>query len=49
MSLCQKLFRKFFYEHSSYIETETVFVEVTDSKLMNEVFGPDTDDRVVCV
>jgi hypothetical protein len=29
MDLAQKLFRKFFYENSSFIESEAVFAEVT--------------------
>lgn len=27
------MFRKFFYENSSFIESETIFVEITSQKL----------------
>ena len=37
MSLSQKMFRKFFYENSSFIESETIFVEISNSKLANKV------------
>ncbi len=41
MTLAQKMFRKFFYENSSYIETETLFIELTDPELAKETFGLD--------
>ena len=39
MSIYQKLFRKFFYENSSFMETETVFAEITDKKLAKRALG----------
>ena len=33
MSLQQKLFRKFFYENSSFIEDELRFLEITNSRV----------------
>ena len=37
MSISQKMFRKFFYENSSFIESETIFVEISNSKLASKV------------
>jgi hypothetical protein len=36
MTLTQKLFRKFFYENSSFIESESIFVEIS-SKLSKKI------------
>ena len=33
MNMHQKIFRKFFYENSSFIDSEVVFAEITDPKL----------------
>ena len=41
MSLSQKFFRKFYYENSGFIDSETVFFEITNPNLLNtnEVFA----------
>lgn len=39
MTLTQKMFRKFFYENSSFIESEAIFAEITDKKLALEALG----------
>ena len=42
MSLNQKLFRKFFYENSSFIESETVFFEISSPKIAAQIgMSPD--------
>ena len=37
MNLSQKMFRKFFYENSSFIESETIFVEISSQKLASKM------------
>lgn len=39
MTLTQKMFRKFFYENSSFIESEAIFAEITNKKLALEALG----------
>ena len=43
MTLEQKMFRKFFYENSSFIESETVFFEITNPKLAKDALGIDNE------
>jgi hypothetical protein len=49
MTLEQKMFRKFFYENSSFIESETAFIEITDPALAKTVLGIENDREVVAV
>ena len=37
MRIEQKIFRKFFYENSSFIESESVFGEITDAELVKKI------------
>ena len=45
MTLQQKLFRKFFYENSGFIESEVKFVEVTNERVAARI-GIESQDRV---
>ena len=37
MTLQQKLFRKFFYENSSFIESEVKFIEITNDRIAKRI------------
>ena len=37
MTLQQKLFRKFFYENSSFIDSEVKFLEITNERVATRV------------
>lgn len=39
MTVGQIMFRKFFYEHSGYLEGETQFIEITDRRLAKKVLN----------
>lgn len=47
-SIQQKLFRKFFYENSSFIEEEAVFLEITDKRVAQKI-GIDGEDMILVV
>ena len=49
MNLTQKMFRKFFYENSSFMESETIFAEITDKKLAAEALGLRAQDKIIAV
>ena len=49
MTLSQKMFRKFFYENSSYIESETVFAEITNKDLAEKALGLINQDTIIGV
>ena len=46
MTIQQKLFRKFFYENSSFIDSEVKFIEVTNERVAARV-GLDSQERIV--
>lgn len=48
MTLQQKLFRKFFYENSSFIDSEVKFLEITNERVAARV-GLDTLDKIMVV
>jgi hypothetical protein len=48
MSLQQKLFRKFFYENSGFMDSEVKFLEITNERVGARV-GLTSDDRVMMV
>lgn len=47
MNVEQKMFRKFFYENSRFIEEDSVFVEITDPKIANECLGILSEHEIV--
>ena len=49
MSVHQKLFRKFFYENSSFMDSETVFAEITDPQLAKRALGIENANQIVAV
>ena len=49
MTLEQKLFRKFFYENSSFIDSECVFVEITDLKVAEQCLGITGENQLIVV
>ena len=49
MSVHQKLFRKFFYENSSFMDSETVFAEITDPLLAKKALGIENANQIVAV
>ena len=46
MNLEQKMFRKFFYENSSFVESEAIFAEITDNKLAKEALGITVSNKI---
>ena len=48
MTLQQKLFRKFFYENSSFIDSEVKFIEVTNERVAARI-GLDHPDKIMLV
>ena len=48
MTLQQKLFRKFFYENSSFIDSEVKFLEVTNERVAARV-GLTSQDQIMIV
>lgn len=50
MPLQAKLFRKFFYENSSFIETEFKFLEITNKRVAERAFGKEfTEDQQILI
>ena len=49
MTVHQKLFRKFFYENSSFMDSETVFAEILDPKVAKNAFGIIDQNEIVAV
>ncbi len=47
MNIEQKMFRKFFYENSRFIEEDSVFVEITNEEIAKEYIGIDSEHEVV--
>lgn len=45
----QRMFRKFFYENSSFIESETMFVEITDKRLAKSALGINDQNTLLAV
>ena len=43
------MFRKFFYENSSFIENQAIFAEITDPILAREELGLDNDHKIAAV
>ena len=43
------MFRKFFYENSSFIESETVFAEITNADLALRALNLNSDHEIVAV
>ena len=48
MSVQQKLFRKFFYENSSFLDSEVKFIEITNTRVA-ERFGIKDQDEITIV
>ncbi|TNV85361.1 hypothetical protein FGO68_gene3696 [Halteria grandinella] len=48
MSLQQKLFRKFFYENSTFLESECKFIELTNKRVAARI-GLTSEDMIVAV
>jgi hypothetical protein len=48
MCLQQKLFRKFFYENSGFIDSEVKFIEVTNERVAQR-FGLKGPDSIMVV
>lgn len=48
MNLQQKLFRKFFYENSSFMDSEVKFIEVTNQRVAERI-GLDSQDKIIIV
>lgn len=48
MTLQQKLFRKFFYENSSFIDSEVKFIEITNEKVAARI-GLESQDKIMMV
>ena len=48
MTLQQKLFRKFFYENSSFIDSEVKFIEITNERVAARV-GLDSQEKIQIV
>lgn len=49
MTIHQKLFRKFFYENSSFMDSETIFAEIIDPKLAKRALGIQNSNQFVAV
>jgi len=49
MNFEQKMFRKFFYENSSFIESETIFAEITNKSLAKEALGIENENKIYAV
>lgn len=49
MNFEQKMFRKFFYENSSFIESETIFAEITNKALAKEALGIENESKIYAV
>ena len=49
MTIEQKMFRKFFYENSSFIENEAIFAEITNEKVARDELGLADGRQVVAV
>ena len=49
LNMQQMLFRKFFYENSSYFDEETVFAEVSNKTLALQALGLSSDEEVLAV
>jgi hypothetical protein len=49
MNFEQKMFRKFFYENSSFIESETIFAEITNKSLAKEALGIENENQICTV
>ena len=49
MKLEQKMFRKFFYENSSFIDSECVFIEITDKELAKNALGIESEHEVLAI
>ena len=43
MSIQQKIFRKFFYENSSFINNEATFIEITNQRIAKRI-GIESED-----
>jgi hypothetical protein len=48
MTLQQKLFRKFFYENSSFIDSEVKFLEITNERVAARV-GLTSQDQIMII
>ena len=49
MTVEQKMFRKFFYENSSFVDGEAIFAEITDPTLALEQLSIANEHQVVAV
>ena len=43
------MFRKFFYENSGFMESETIFAEITNKKLAAEALNLKAPDQIIAV
>lgn len=48
MTIQQKIFRKFFYENSSYIDDQTVFIELTNQRVAQRL-GVNSQDTIMAI
>lgn len=48
MTLQQKVFRKFFYENSSFIDNEVKFIEITNARVAKKI-GIDSQDQIFVI
>jgi hypothetical protein len=49
MTLQQKLFRKFFYENSSFIDSEVKFLEITNQRVATRFSSLDSQEKIFLV
>ena len=47
MNIEQKMFRKFFYENSKFIEEDSVFVEITNEQIAKEYLDIESEHEIV--